>query len=197
MKNSNLLSISFLTLTIYLINGCPWTYTKCTNSSCNIRHESMKVPIQIPSNFESTVNTKNITTVSVEAGSSVFTEDFDICELFPNLKEFEISRSGRMEYLDENLFKKCVQLQKISLTSSSIQDIKTNIFKTNILLKELSLENNEIKFLEHWIFSTLKNLKTLNLSHNQLVIIDPDLLRNLKLEKLDLSNNNLIDLEVE
>lgn len=119
-----------------------------------------------------------------------------ICEDFPNL--LKIDASGcQINEIGENTFEKCTKLQTLFFFGSNIQFLHKNSFRGLTKLRELVISNGNVPNFD-LDFSDLKNLKVLDLKSLNISSFSPEILREqTNLKRLDLSENNLFDLDVE
>lgn len=87
-----------------------------------------------------------------------------------------------------------VQISKLILTNSFVQEVAEYTFTKLTNLKELNLSNNNIQSIKTNAFSGLKSLQVLDLSHNKISVV-ADIFTGLNsIRLLSLSYNQILDL---
>lgn len=95
---------------------------------------------------------------------------------------------------DQNTFMDLSEsgVKALDLSNARIFALRNSVFRHMPDLEEISLSANSINQIERDAFNGLDNLRKLNLSHNLLDKIDSGTFKNVQsLETLDLSNNNI------
>uniref|UniRef100_A0A336MLY2 CSON003104 protein n=1 Tax=Culicoides sonorensis TaxID=179676 RepID=A0A336MLY2_CULSO len=110
-----------------------------------------------------------------------------------------IGYSLRVLYLNNNnitqlanhAFGDLNMLEILNLANNSIHSLRRRSFQGLSNLQELDLSMNEIEMLQIEQFSNLGKLRVLNLSYNKLRTIPKNAFYNTRIERLDLSFNNI------
>ncbi|XP_014245370.1 chaoptin [Cimex lectularius] len=94
--------------------------------------------------------------------------------------------------LDESAFSSLQNLEALALEHNKIEKLRKRAFAGLPRLQILDLSHNHIEQLHMEQFKHLVNLRVMDLSYNHLRSIPRDAFQNTKLERIDLSNNQLV-----
>ncbi|KAK9874099.1 hypothetical protein WA026_002453 [Henosepilachna vigintioctopunctata] len=143
-------------------------------------------------------NCKNLKKLVI--GNNKFIEGIsdNLCSGLQNLTHVEITKESKIpKKLTNNFFRNSKSLESIKLHFSNITSIDSDAFKELKKLNFLSLVENEVNEIGPGAFGN-ENLLRLYLSWNKLKYFSGEELQDLRnLEKLDISFNPLIELDVE
>ncbi|CAG9798465.1 unnamed protein product [Chironomus riparius] len=89
-----------------------------------------------------------------------------ICETFQQVTFIDLAHG--IEYIDENSFKLCKNLQNLILRYNKISTIDVNAFINNVNLQELDLADNKLTTLPENVFINQHNLNSLTLADNEI-----------------------------
>ena len=101
-------------------------------------------------------------------------------------------RFNDIEVLDKNTFEPLINIKGICLTSNKIKKIKKELFTKNLELINIFLDYNHITEIQEGVIKIFTKLKNFAAMGNELESIE-----NLKIETIDLYNNNLKSFYVE
>lgn len=119
-----------------------------------------------------------------------------ICENFSNLQEIYCDNC-KIEDIKANAFSNCHQLERLYLPLNNFQHFDKNSFEGLSKLKNIWIAGGNISLFESKLTDS-KLLETLVLSNLNISIFSVEILREQKnLKTLDVSENNLYDLDVE
>ncbi len=118
----------------------------------------------------------------------------DFRETFPNMNQFEISRSN-IPVVKVGLFTKDLNfLKNLDLYQSKIKDIEKDAFAELVNLEWLMLNENNLRKLSANIFEKNEKLRFIALGKNQIHSIVPDFFKPLtNLEVLVMNENSCVD----
>ena len=114
-----------------------------------------------------------------------------ILNRLPDLKMLSLN-CNEIDTIEPELFNKSFSLEYLDISSNSLSEIEQNLFSQLTELNWLDLSSNKI---DSFVPNTFK-LKFLNLFNNKLTIFSIDFAKFVCLEKLDISCNKLIDLQL-
>ncbi|XP_063697510.1 relaxin receptor 1-like [Culicoides brevitarsis] len=130
-------------------------------------------------------------------GSHLHVLTSDICQAFPNLRDF----NAQLLYLHEleaGVFENCHDLEVINLEVNRLQHLDVDLFKNNQKLRKIHLADNLLQSIDLKIFNGLTELEELDLNKNQLKSFSVAEMPKLsKLHWLTLHKNELKDLNLE
>lgn len=128
---------------------------------------------------------KFLSIIKLKISSSGFGEVEKLCGSKTTLLDINNSfLGGNFLSLSE-----CVELTKLSVTSSNLETIE---WKNANKLIQIKLFSNKINEIPEYSFSSMENLEEVDFHENQITHIDGDLFKNNpKLKKVDFSKNNL------
>lgn len=99
--------------------------------------------------------------------------------------------SNKISSLNSNTFSKVPQLQVLHLDHNEISDLPPGTFEYTPMLQMIDLNHNRISVIASGTFRNLTVLRILDLSYNTLKSLPEDAFLGCKLERLNLSNNNI------
>ena len=114
-------------------------------------------------------------------------------DTFTGLDRLEVLLLGsnQLDRIRPNVFS--ANLVRLDLSFNRLEDLGSDVFSRLSRLQVLRLNNNEIKRIHKNAFVDLESLKELNLHRNQLRELDPNWIRGLNLDYLDISRNHEFD----
>ena len=95
------------------------------------------------------------------------------------LQSLNLSHNSISHVIDAN-FDGLTSLSSLSLRHNNIRSITSAAFHHLTSLEQLYLDHNNIKELAPRIFYKLDKLKTLDLSHNNLLLVDEEILKDIR-----------------
>lgn len=185
---------------------------ECIFKNLTITSSDKMISVE-PRNAVNEINAVNITESTVEVLTSVF------CDAFPNINVFSANGQGLIS-VEEKAFRKCKKIQRILLNDNNLTTLPPSTFYSNRNLNYVHLINNHLTKLDGQLFVKNDQLSYVLLKDNYLAslpkilfknnkimtilsvrnnqLIDISFLEGMKsLRRLDLSNNNLFDIDVE
>lgn len=130
-------------------------------------------------------------------GSHIHRLTSDICQAFPNLKDF----NGQLLYLHEmekDVFSNCHDLEVVNLEVNRLEVLDDGLFQHNQHLKKIYLGDNLLKSINMKMFEGLLGLEELDLHKNLLKVFPVAEMPKLpQLHWLALHNNLLTELDTQ
>lgn len=114
-------------------------------------------------------------------------------------KETEIEiKNQKFKWIEDNSFKQCPKLLRISFYGNNIKHIPDNVFKGLYALKKLELGGNELTSIKIPWFTDLNMLEELHLQENHIQVVPEKILLEVPtLKKLILTSNEIKTFNVE
>ncbi|XP_049870618.1 chaoptin [Pectinophora gossypiella] len=113
-------------------------------------------------------------------------------ESIPSLSHLNMSRSGHMSTLPQNVFQHSQALLTVDLSNMGLKVLPVNLFSRTSNLEQIYLSNNFLQEISENSFKNLKNLTYLDLSYNNIVNIrTPAFVNVMSIRYLSLKGNQL------
>ena len=112
--------------------------------------------------------------------------------VFKNLKTLFLGQ-GQLKKLDSFFFKGLSSIEKLSLTSNTVNELEPDVWHDLINLKELNLNHNRLTTLPRGAFAKLKSLEVLNLANNFITHLSPSLWPS-RVVQIVLHGNDIVEL---
>lgn len=113
-------------------------------------------------------------------------------ESIPSLSHLNMSRSGHISVLPQNIFQHNQALLSIDLSYLSLKALPVNLFSRTPNLEHIYLHNNHLSEISENSFKNLKNLTHLDLSYNKIINIRaPAFVNVMSIQYLSLKGNQL------
>lgn len=113
-------------------------------------------------------------------------------ESIPSLSHLNMSRSGHISVLPQNVFAHNQGLLSVDLSNIGLKALPINLFSKTPNLKQIYLSNNYLQEISEHSFKNLKNLTHLDLSYNNIVNIrTPAFVNVMSIQYLSLKGNQL------
>ncbi|KAF2884862.1 hypothetical protein ILUMI_21339 [Ignelater luminosus] len=142
--------------------------------------------VELPNRLFSNLTKLNTVTLS-ECGLKYLPEDLFLESI--NLQDISLD-TNQIEYLPNKIFRNLENLENIDLGYNKIKELPKDLFSTTTKLKSVNLENNHLISIKKTYFEHLQILEILDLKNNQINEIDVEAFRrNRDLEEIILANN--------
>lgn len=113
-------------------------------------------------------------------------------ETIPSLAHLNMSRSGHISVLPQNVFQYNQALTTIDLSHIGLKALPVNLFSKNPNLDRIYLSNNLLQEISEHSFKNVRNLTHLDLSYNNIVNIrTPAFVNVMSIQYLSLKGNQL------
>lgn len=120
-----------------------------------------------------------------------------VCQIFPNLEKYTIGLVD-LEEVTTDAFSHCHKLREINIFANKLHHLDENLFKGITALKTVYISSNLLEEIPVNLFKGLSSIRRIQLPGQKFTSISPEVFKDLShLQVLDLSRNNLKDLNVE